>query len=55
MTNTRWGAKGAAVTAYVTRFGSLESYDKGTVEIVDDDPKHYAFSNVFEEIGRAHV
>jgi len=53
MTNTRWGAKGAAVTAYVTRFGSLESYDKGTVEIVDDDPKHYAFSNAFEVASHA--
>jgi len=33
---------------YVTRFGSLESYDKGGVEIINDDPRHYAFSNVFE-------
>jgi hypothetical protein len=36
------------MTAYVTRFGSLESYEKGSIEIVDDDPKHYTFSNVFE-------
>ena len=41
------------MTAYVTRFGSLESYDKGTVLIVDDDPKHYAFSNVFEVASHA--
>ena len=33
---------------YTTIFGSLDSYRKGTVEIIDDDPKHYAFSNVFE-------
>ncbi|MEY4606055.1 MAG: hypothetical protein RLY45_815 [Actinomycetota bacterium] len=33
---------------YVTRFGSLESYKKGGIEVVDDDPKHYAFSNMFE-------
>ena len=36
------------MTAYVTRFGSLDAYEKGTVDIVDDDPKHYAFSNIFE-------
>ncbi len=33
---------------YTTRFGSLLDYDKGGVEAIDDDPKHYAFSNVFE-------
>jgi len=33
---------------YETKFASLESYTKGGIEIVDDDPKHYAFSNVFE-------
>ena len=31
-----------------TRFGSLDDYTKGGIEIVDDDPKHYAFSNMFE-------
>ncbi len=36
---------------YTTIFGSLENYRKGTVEIIDDDPKHYAFSNVFEVAG----
>jgi hypothetical protein len=29
-------------------FGSLKHYEKGRVDVVDDDPKHYAFSNVFE-------
>jgi len=33
---------------YRTQFGSLDSYRKGGVEVVDDDPKHYVFSNVFE-------
>jgi hypothetical protein len=33
---------------YVTRFGSLLDYTKGGVEAIDDDPKHYAFSNIFE-------
>ena len=31
-----------------TQFGTLENYQKGGVQIIDDDPKHYAFSNVFE-------
>ena len=34
--------------AYVTRFGSLDDYEKGGVEIIDDDPKRYTFSNVFD-------
>jgi hypothetical protein len=34
--------------AYHTRFGSLASYDKGRVEPINDDVRHYAFSNCFE-------
>jgi len=37
-----------ADTPYATRFGSLDDYEKGGVDIISDDPKHYAFSNVFE-------
>lgn len=37
-----------AVKQYVTQFGSLSDYDKGGVDAIDDDPKHYAFSNIFE-------
>ena len=33
--------------AYTTRFGSLDDYEKGGVDVIDDDPKHYAFSNCF--------
>ena len=36
------------MTNYVTRFGSLDEFEKGSIEIIDDDPKHYAFSNIFE-------
>ncbi len=36
------------MTQYTTVFGSLADYEKGGVEIVNDDPKYYAFSNVFE-------
>ena len=36
------------MTSYVTKFGSLDEYEKGSIEIIDDDPKHYTFSNIFE-------
>ena len=36
------------MTQYQTKFGSLGDYQKGGVEIIDDDPKNYVFSNVFE-------
>ncbi|CAM5380707.1 hydroxyquinol 1,2-dioxygenase [Eoetvoesiella caeni] len=38
---------------YKTNFGSLSHYDKGRVEIIDDDVKHYAFSNCFEVASRS--
>lgn len=36
------------MTTYTTQFGSLSSFRKGGVDIIDDDPRRYAFSNVFE-------
>ena len=36
------------MSKYVTKFGSLDNYEKGGIELIDDDPKHYAFSNMFE-------
>ena len=38
---------------YQTRFGSLDHYEKGQVQIIDDDVKHYAFSNVFETANKS--
>ena len=38
----------AATPAYKTRFGSLEHYEKGGVQPIADDVRHYAFSNCFE-------
>jgi hypothetical protein len=35
-------------TTYTTRFGSLADYDKGGIEVINDRPKNYAFSNIFE-------
>jgi hypothetical protein len=37
-----------AEVKYQTRFGSLEDYEMGILEIIDDDPKRYTYSNVFE-------
>lgn len=34
--------------AYQTKFGSLKQYEKGRVEPIADDVRHYAFSNCFE-------
>lgn len=31
-----------------TVFGSLDRYEKGRVEVINDSAKNYAFSNVFE-------
>jgi hypothetical protein len=36
------------VASYVTKFGSLAEYEKGGIEIINDKPKNYAFSNIFE-------
>jgi hypothetical protein len=38
---------------FETKFGSLEGYEKGAVEVIDDDPRNYAFSNVFEVASRS--
>ena len=36
-----------------TRFGSLADFHKGGVEVIDDNPKHYVFSNVFDVASRS--
>ncbi|MEJ7929814.1 hydroxyquinol 1,2-dioxygenase [Ramlibacter sp. AN1015] len=36
------------IVAYQTRFGSLASHEKGRVEPIADNVKHYAFSNCFD-------
>jgi hypothetical protein len=33
---------------YVTDFGSINHFNKGGVTVIDEDPKRYAFSNIFE-------
>jgi hypothetical protein len=36
-----------------TIFASLESFQKGGVQPINDDPRNYAFSNIFEVASRA--
>jgi hypothetical protein len=41
------------MATYHTSFGSLGKYEKGTIEIINDNPKYYVFSNVFEVASKA--
>jgi hypothetical protein len=41
------------MTAYVTKFGSLDDYSKGNIDVIHDNPKNYAFSNIFEVAAKA--
>lgn len=41
------------MSKFVTRFGSLGSFEKGRIEIINDKPRNYAFSNVFEVASKA--
>ena len=36
-----------------TRFGSLQDYTKGGVEVINDDARNYVFSNVFDVASRS--
>ncbi len=36
------------MTEYITEFGSLDNHRKGGIDIINDDPKNYVFSNIFE-------
>ena len=39
--------------AFTTVLGSLSRYEKGTIEIINDNPKYYVFSNVFDVAAKA--
>ncbi len=41
------------MTEYTTELGSLDNYRKGGVHIINDDPRNYVFSNVFEVARKA--
>jgi hypothetical protein len=36
------------MSEYTTVFGSLERFQKGTIDVINDDPRNYVFSNLFE-------
>jgi hypothetical protein len=36
------------MTVYTTKFGSLSDFSKGDIDVISDNPKNYAFSNIFE-------
>jgi hypothetical protein len=38
---------------YQTSFGSLDKYEKGTIELINDKASHYVFSNVFDVAGKS--
>ena len=38
---------------YATRFGSLERFEKGGVEVINDNARNYVFSNIFEVASKA--
>lgn len=38
---------------FKTRFGSMADYQKGRVEVINDDPRSYVFSNVFDVASRS--
>lgn len=40
--------KGSAMTEYTTVFGAIDRFEKGGVQVVNDDPRNYLFSNMFE-------
>jgi len=39
--------------AFHTKIASLKNYQKGSLDLFADDPKHYAFSNIFEVAGKS--
>jgi len=41
------------VGQYTTEFGSIHSYKKGGVTVIDDDAKRYVFSNMFEAAAKS--
>jgi len=38
-----------------TRFGSLQHFEKGGVEVIKDDARNYVFSNVFVIVRTTYV
>ncbi len=43
----------SSTATYTTQFGSLKHFEKGRVENISDNVKHYAFSNCFDIASRS--
>lgn len=41
------------MSEFQTVFGSLNDYQKGELQIINDDPKNYVFSNIFDVASRS--
>jgi hypothetical protein len=41
------------MTEYQTVFARLDNFTKGGVEVINDDPKNYVFSNMFDVASRS--
>lgn len=44
---------GVEKSSYTTVFGSLDSFERGGLELINDDARHYAFSNIFDVASRS--
>ena len=38
---------------FTTHFASLSNFERGSIEVIKGDAKHYAFSNVFDVASRS--
>ena len=36
------------MSEYTTVLGAMDNYEKGEIEIINDNPKYYTFSNIFD-------
>jgi hypothetical protein len=45
--------EGEVPMPHKTRFGSLEHFEKGGIEVINDDARNYVFSNVYEVASKA--
>lgn len=50
---TRFVEQGVWMPEYKTVFGSLTNYEKGGVEVINDSPQNYVFSNIFDVANRS--
>jgi len=39
--------------SHQTHFGSLQDFEKGGIEVINDDAKNYVFSNIYEVASKA--